>query len=382
MSSQMKSKRLWKKGSAVLLSASLVSVGMIASPGVISSVHAETSAVLVQNGSTVNIEGKTVKTIKGSNGMPLVSLRAAAAASGTKLIYDAKTRVATLSQGTDKAVYELDRDSVVVKLNGSSIGERYEAKVIQGVSYIAVQALAVPFGYRISAEPASGSVKLSREGQNDLSIAAAKLSSTLANGSTKVNIVYPVVSGLQKTEAEQAINGALKTYAQQFLKTAEAAIAKSNGPAKGAAYEFYTDYQVTYNRDGVISFLLGTYTYLGSASGTSGQSGMTFALKDGQVVTLRDLLKSNKQAESTVKGLIEAQVKRDAALTGYTLKDLQSWTQGTTSYLKPFYLTDSGVTILVPLSGSAPSALSVLEFSFSWSQLLKNNADPFGDYRM
>ncbi|WP_037285514.1 PdaC/SigV domain-containing protein [Saccharibacillus sacchari] len=382
MNNEMMKSRNLQKVSAVLLSLSLASVGTIAMMPLTSSAYAAEAVVISNNVSSVKIDGKTVKALAGSNGMPLVSLRAAAAAAGAKMTYDAKTRVVTLSQGTNKAIYALDSDSVVVKLNGSSIGERYEAKIIKGVSYIAVDALAVPFGYEVSTNMASGSVTLSSEGQNDLSIAAGKLSSTLANGSTKVNIVYPVVSGLEKNESEQAINAALKGQAQQFLKTAEAAIAKSNGPAKGDTYEFYTDYQVTFNKDGVVSFLLGNYTYLGGANGTSGQTGMTFSLKDGKTITLGDLLQSNKQADSTVKGLIESQVKRDAAAKGYTLENFKSWTQGTTSYLDHFYLNSSGVTILVPLGSSAPSALNVLEFSFSWQQLLKNNSNPLDAYRM
>lgn len=360
-----------KTFSAVILTLGVTIAGTAWIPAESSSVYAATAQSAVQ----AKIEGKTVKSAAGMNDTVLVSLRDAAEAFGAKLSYDGKSRIVTIASGGVKAVYALDSDSAVVKVNGSSIGDRYEAKMIKGVSYVDVKALALPFGYH-NQSTSSRTADLTQTGQNAITIAAAKLPADFANGSTKVNVLYPVVSGLDNAETQQAINETLKTRAEQFLAASKTQFEKSNGPAAGATYEFYSDYEVTYNRDGVVSFLLGHYTFLGGANGTIGQTGMTFSLTDGRAVELSDLLQADPQANNTVKKLVEAQIKKDADLKGYNLADFNAWTKGMTSYLEHYYLTDNGVTVFFPLNNSAPSALGVLEFEIPWNKLLKSDGSP------
>lgn len=372
MNTHVKKSTKFKVLSAIVLSTSLAAAGTIAFIPPTSTAYAAEAP----NAQRVQLENKAVMTAAGSDGSTLISLKDAAKAAGAKISSDAKTHIFTLTQGKNSVSYEQDSDSVVVKLNGSSIGDRYEAKMIKGVSYVSIEALAAPFGYRVQHDQASGTITLTRQGQNKLSITAGKLNSKLANQSIKINIVYPVVSGVGSAKTEQTINKALKAQAEQFLSSAKSRIEKSKGPAKGDSYEFYMTYKTTLNQNGTISFLLDTYTFLGGAHGTSEQTGMTFSLTDGRFVKLSDLLQADKQANQTVKKLILAQVKQDAGSKGYTVEDFNAWTKGMTSFLDRYFMTEDGVTILVPLKNSVPSAFSTLQFQLPWNQLLKSDGSP------
>lgn len=359
--------------SAIVLSTGIVAGATAILPSSTTAYAAAANTVQQTTQQLVQVEGHTVKTVKGLNGSKLISLKEAAQAAGVKLSKDAKTNTVILTQGKNRAILELDSDSAVVKLNGSSIGDRYEAKTVAGIDYVAPQAFAIPFGYQVRTDFETGNTLISRNELNEVSITAATLKSPLSKGSTKINIVYPVVSGLGNAQNEKMINTALKSHAEQFLNTAAAKIKKSNGPAQGSAYEFYTAYKVTYNQNGYISFVLDDYTFLGGAHGTSGATGMTFTLGNGKSVKLANLLKDEKNAEKTVQKMVQEQIEKDAGSQGYTLKDFKEWTKGTTSYLDNFYMTYDGVTILIPVDHTAPSAMNVFEFSLPGMHLLKSD---------
>lgn len=358
--------------SAIVLSTGIAAGVSVALPAA-STAHAAASTTAVSAKSDVQIEGHSVKAVSGTNGNLLIPLKDAAQAAGITVSVNTKAHIATLAQAGNRAVLEMDSDSVVVKLNGSSIGDRYEAKKIGGVDYVAAQALAVPFGYQIRLERESGVTLISRSELNDIQVTAGRLQTPLSKGSTKINIVYPIVSGLGNAKNEQAINSALKARAQQFLNTAQRKIGKSHGPAKGAAYEFYSTYKVTYNQNGYLSFMLDDYSSVGGAHGTSGKTGMTFTLGNGKSAKFANIAKDEKNAESIVKQMIENQIRQDASSKGYTLNDFKTWTRGNRSLTDNFCMTYDGVTILVPLGGSAPSALNVLEFQLPGLHLLKSD---------
>ncbi|WP_051507005.1 PdaC/SigV domain-containing protein [Saccharibacillus sacchari] len=359
-----------------LLSAIVLSTGIAAGMTAIvpsSTIYAAASTTAAQTHSNVQVEGHTVKTDAGRNGSLLIPIKDAAKAAGIKVSVNPKTKAMTLTQAANRAVFEMDSDSVVVKLNGSSIGDRYEAQKIGGVDYVDAQAFAVPFGYQVRVERESGAVLIDRNEANEITVTAAKLQTPLSKGSTTINIVYPIVSGLGNAKNEQAINAALKAHAQQFLNTAKSQIGKSHGPAKGETYEFYSTYKITYNQNGYLSFMLDDYTSLGGAHGKSAKTGMTFTLGNGKAAKFTQLAKDEKNAEKIVKKMIEGQIRTDAGSKSYTLQDFRKWTQGTKSFTDNFCMTYDGVTILVPLNNTAPSALNVLEFQLPGLHLLKSD---------
>ncbi|SDS52068.1 Protein of unknown function [Paenibacillaceae bacterium GAS479] len=385
METQVNKISIKKRFPVLVLSVTLATVGFaVTLPLSVGSVLAASAANSTTAKAKVNVqvEGKAIGTqaFLSPVGNTLIPLKDAAQAIGATAKYDSQTRSIQLTLGENTATYSLDNDSAFVTLNGSGLGQRYEAQIIGGTSYVAVKALAEPFGYLDQWNGKTRAVNITKAGMNDLSVTASKLQSPSSQNNVQIKIVYPVVSELANQDAEAAINNTLKAHAQKFLEASEKQLAKSGAPTEGAKYDFKLGYKMTYNRNGVISFLLTNYQYLGGAHGMGSQAGLTFSLKDGTVIKLSDLLKSNSNYNRDIKKSLQEQVKNGTESSGYSIEQFKNLTKGSNAYLDNYYLTNAGFTVFFETNAIAPAVVGNPEFKFSWTQFLSKNTDPFAVY--
>lgn len=370
-----------KRMSVLLLSAALAAVGTATALPVSSgAVHAATTAASTTAKVKVQVEGKTIGThaFLSQVGNTLIPLKDAAQALGATVTYDSTTHNIQLTLGENTVNYSLDIDSALVTLNGSGLGQRYEAQVIGGTTFVAVHALVEPFGYLTEWNGKTRTVNITNAGMNDLTVTADQLQSASQAKNVTIKIVYPVVSKLANQDAEAAINKVLKAQAQKFLDASVKQLAKSGAPYEGAKYDFQLGYKVTYNRNGVISILLTNYQYLGGAHGGGSQTGLTFSLKDGTAINLGDLLKSNSNYSQIIKKSLQEQIKKGTESFGYSIEQFNKLTNNT--YMDDFYLTPSGFTVFFAPGDIAEVVVGNPEFKFTWAQFFSKNADPFAAY--
>ncbi|MCL9663481.1 DUF4163 domain-containing protein [Paenibacillus hunanensis] len=380
-----------KKTAALVLAATLATAGTIAIlPGSTGSAYAATASSKT-NPSIVNvqIEGKAISTqgILGPTGKTLVPLKEAAKALGATVTYDTKTRTVIVSKGKQISSYLMytdggAKDNLFVTFNSSALGDTFDGQVIKGTTYVEAKALSEPFGYRTVWTKATNTVNFTTAGMNAITITPTKLADSIDNEYTDVSVLYPVISGLDNEAAQTKINAALKAYVDQSIATTKKQIEEAGKPdSPNLQYEVDSGYKVSYNQNGVISFLLYDYGYLGGAHGGETLTGMTFSLKDGKAIKLDDLLKSNASYRQDIKELLQNEIKKQGGAEDGTLDSFNDLSHNSSAYLNNYYLTDRGFTIFFQQYAIAPYAAGTPEFSFTFNQLLKAGTNPLKAYQ-
>lgn len=376
------SKAHLKKISAFLLATTMATVGTVAVlPGTSYTVQAAAAtSSTAKSAIHVQVEGKAIATtgIVSPNGSSLLPLKDTAKAIGATVTYNAKEKTVTVTKDKNKASFALGadvNDGVFVTLNGSTVGDSYDAKIVNGTSYVAIKAVTDQFGYRAVWNGATRTVNITKEGMNNIELTTATLKPTKTNSYTEINIKYPVISGLENSEAEVAINKAFKAHAQTYLEQTQKQAKELGAPPKDSAmtYEIDSGYKVTYNRNGVLSVLVNDYEFLGGAHGGATLTGMTFSLKDGKQIQLSDLLKSNSNYRKDIDKVINAEIKKEDLYFADSFKGIAA-NQG-------YYLTDSGLTIYFQQYEIAPYAAGTPEFSFTFKKLLPTGVNPLDAYK-
>lgn len=379
-----------KKLSALVLAATMAAAGTVATlPGSTHSVYAAAASQKVNKAVVhVQVEGKAVATqgMLSKSGKTLVPLKDAAKALGATVTYDAKTHNVIVTKGKQSAAYtiynDINTDNVFAAFNGGALGESYDGQIAKGVSYVEAKALSEPFGYRTVWNKATSTVNFTTVGVNAVTVTPTKLADPIQNKYTTVNVVYPVVSGLDNEAAQTAINKALKDHFDKYLAGMKKQVEEAGTPySKDLSYEIDGGYKVSYNQNGVISFLLTDYQFLGGAHGDNILTGMTFSLKDGKALKLDDLLKSNASYRQDIKKMLQADIKKQSDEMGYSLEQFNDLSKNSSSYLNNYYLTDSGFTVFFQKYDIAPGAAGNPEFNFTFSQLLKSGVNPLKDFK-
>ncbi len=379
------------KMAALVLAATLATTGTIAIlPGNTGSVYAATTSHNMNTSIVhVQVEGKAISTqgILGKTGKTLIPLKEAAKALGATVTYDAKTRTVIVTKGKQISTYLLytdggAKDNLFVTFNSSELGDTYDSQVIKGTTYVETKALSEPFGYRTVWDKATNTVIVTTAGMNAITITPTTLAHSINNTYTNVNFTYPVISGLTNEAAQTKINNALKAHVEQWMATMDKQIQEAGKPVSPSMqYEGDSGYKVSYNQNGVISFLLYDYGYLGGAHGGETLTGMTFSLQDGKALKLNDLLKSNASYRQDLKQLLQNEIKKQDGAEDGTLDSFNELSKNSSAYLDDYYLTDSGFTIFFQQYAIAPYAAGTPEFHFTFNQLLKAGTNPLKAYQ-
>lgn len=372
-----------KKLSAIVLASSLAAVGTVATlPGHLSVAQAATVNNRMSNTTVyIQVEGKTIQAqgLTSTTGKLMVPLKYVAKAIGASVTYDAKTHIISVKQGELLATYEVysgtGDDGVYVSFNGGTVGDAYESQIIKGSSYVDIKALSETFGYRALWSHTTRTVNLTKDGMNHVNVTPTALNTTSGKSNLNIHMVYPVVSGLDNAAAQASINQALKDHYDQFLSAMLKQTHPSGASAKmeGSA-EIDGGYKVTYNQNGVISFLLTNYLLNGSADGDDTLTGMTFSLKDGKRIQLDNILQSNPNYRHDLRELLQDDIRKHADDMMVSLKQFNQLSTSSSDYLNNFYLTDQGFTVYFAKYAIGPGAAGHPEFSFTFRQLLQSGS--------
>lgn len=266
--------------------------------------------------------------------------------------------------------YSLQRGNVVVELKPSDLGAQavvngstqilpYEWKEIGGQPYVSAAVLNDHLGYTSTLDQSAHTLNLMPHELNDITIITEKITETIPEAS--ITVEYPQIKGMKNVKAEKSINTLFQSKAQEFVQRSVKA-AKENQPSPNdSKYEYIGNYTATFNRDGLLSILLQTYSYSGGAHGISIREGLTFRLKDGKRLSLDELLKGNPNYRQIIDPAIAKQLEQTDGYFGNfkTIGENPS-----------YYLKDDGVMIFFQLYDYLPYAFGFPEYYFPFAELL------------
>lgn len=360
--------RSFKMYAGALLAASVLVTGTMFPESEISAASAKVSATSPQSASIrLMLEGKLLnqKAIMGQEGT-LIPVQALRDSLGLNVTYIAKDKTYRIQRGnTVVRLNLLSYDYAAVTVNGSVQYGGSEWRGNKGVNYISVKVLTDHLGYKSEWDAGTKTVNLIPLKMNSVMVMAHTI--TKKTSTTDFKIQYPQLSGLADTAVQNSINKMLKNKADAYFQDA-LKDSKEWGQFGENRNEFDTNYTLTYNRDGVLSFRYLIYQYAGGAHGSSFLEGLTVRLADGKVLELDDLVKGN----TTYKSKIDATVKAKLEKTEGYFGGFQ-----TVGEKPEYYLKDNGFVIFFQQYDYLPYAAGIPEYYFPFSAFLPVNTNPF-----
>lgn len=324
--------------------------------------------VMKYNGKTLSAPGRLV------NGNTMIPISVLRDDFGLALSYKAGkngTKTYTVGSGVTQMRLEVSEYGISTYINERYIGNnsiQYEAKNINGKLYVPYRVLKEYLGFQGSYNSSAKTLTLKKLQQNKVSISSETISDS--NNNATINIRYPKLSGLANKEAQESINKTFKDKAEAFAAEAKKKATERDSEYE-QPYEFHGTFLVTFNREGVLSIASDLYEYVGGAHGMTYREGFTFSLKDGQQLTVDDLLHSSDAAKKKLDQMLKKQTAADKYDFGFNgLKEDPD-----------FYVSESGLTVFFQLYEIASYADGFPTYTFSFADMLHEGTDPFAAAR-
>lgn len=178
-----------------------------------------------------------------------------------------------------------------------------------------------------------------------------EIKTTHVSNGDKQQIFYPRVIEMKNNRLEQFINRSIVNQAQQLIN-----LQTNSSPS--TVVEMLGTYEVKNNQRDVLSLSLSNYTYhYHAAHGMTYINSLTFDIKQGKLVQLKDLFKPGSDYINRISSLVKAQISaRQIPLLGEftTIKPDQD-----------FYLADKTLVIYFQLYDITPYVFGFPMFPIS-----------------
>lgn len=193
-----------------------------------------------------------------------------------------------------------------------------------------------------------------------------------SNEKMEVDLKIPVISELKDKNIEKKINDKIEkdilSFKEEIEKTAEEDY-KAHKETPDIPYNLHSaisEYNVKYNKNGILSIPIILYSYTGGAHGMTYKVPYNYNLNDGSEILLKDLFKENIDYKSLIIDEIKKQMKEN--------KDMMYFDDAfnTVSKLEdnhPFYIEDDGIVVYYGLYEIAPYAAGIQEFKIPFANL-------------
>ena len=353
-------KKLTALLSALLLLASLANVPAAA---------AGVSVVL--NGTALSAEALI------ENGSVFLPVRAAAEALGYEADYAVK-------DGTQTVTIQTDDGAVVLDLTNQQIGEgvhRYYANIPNSptaaiqlmngkTTYLESSLFGQLFGVSADYDAESKQVTVQSVPQNDILVSTHRIESQ--EGLLKLTLQYPYLSEMKDEKVQNAINlvfekAAAAARVEGEKNAADLKQSIADGYGGSGQSETYFDYQVQYNRNGLLSVVLLDYQYAGGAHGSTIQSSHTFDLSTGKELSLSDLMQSGSGYAAYFDKQIRSEIDSRVAAGDLYEFDTGKFTDIGTN--PEYYLSADGVVFYFQEYEYFPYAAGIQEFTIPYADL-------------
>lgn len=187
-----------------------------------------------------------------------------------------------------------------------------------------------------------------------------------------VNLDIPVISGLKNGDTEKSINDKIQSTILTIKDSVEKMAKEDSELNKKTGYDVRqynvtSEYNISYNKDNLLSVVLTLYQYTGGAHGSTSKIAYNFDVNTGKYGVLQDFLGNNPDYRATVLKEIKTQMEKD--IQKYfpdSIKNLNG-----IPYNQNFYLTDDGVIVYFGEYAIAPYASGISEFKIPYKKFPK-----------
>lgn len=304
---------------------------------------------------SLEMDGKSFEMpAKVWSGELFLPLRAVSEELGFKVLWDGVKREITISKNGKLILLNLQEYKVNVNGHESYLTTGY--RFLNDRTYLHYSFFSSNIGVNTVCDKAAGKVTLERSEENPIVISTKAEASETAT--LKLTIQYPEFKGLDNAEVQEKLNSmfaGLAAAAKERAYEIEKYIGEDE-ISRHIKAEGYFNYQVKYNRNGLLSIVVYDYEYTGGAHGITVQSSYTFDLATGREYELKDLFPENTDYVS----IITKEVKNQ-------MKDM-----GITEFLAPFdsikadhdfYLIDDYVVVYFQQYEILPYSYGIPEFA-------------------
>ena len=190
----------------------------------------------------------------------------------------------------------------------------------------------------------------------------------------KVDMVFPLVTGVKDKQVEEKINQIIQEDVHNFKEILQTESEKYLQGAKEEGLEIRkyivtTYYIVHYQKDDLLSLSVFYYSYTGGAHGYTLQSAYNYNLENGKEIFLSDIFKEKKDYVEIINQEIKRQIEVNPQEYFSEFSVFQSISQG-----QPFYLIEDGIVVYFGLYEIAPYSSGIRYFEIPYS-LFGNSKD-------
>ncbi len=165
----------------------------------------------------------------------------------------------------------------------------------------------------------------------------------------RLEVYYPVVSGLHNLNVQRKINNNILSLAYQMIK--------DQGYYENPQTTMTGYYEIKTNERGILSLSLTNYAFSGGAHGMTIMKSLTFNIETGKMYSLGDLFKSGSDYVNVLSEIIKKQIKeRD-------IPTIEEFDQ-----IRPnqdFYIADKALVVYFQLYELAPYVYGFPQFPIS-----------------
>ncbi len=173
--------------------------------------------------------------------------------------------------------------------------------------------------------------------------------STMKLTMPRLEVYYPVVSGLDNINVQKKINSNILNLVYQMIK--------DQGYYENPQTTITGYYEIKTNERGILSIALTNYAFSGGAHGLTIMKSLTFDVETGKLYSLKDLFKDGSNYVDVLSEIIEEQIKeRDIPIIMEFDK------------IRPdqdFYIADKALVIYFQLYDLEPYAYGFPQFPIS-----------------
>ncbi|MGL4912122.1 MAG: DUF3298 and DUF4163 domain-containing protein [Romboutsia sp.] len=161
-------------------------------------------------------------------------------------------------------------------------------------------------------------------------------------------------------------NDRIKAESEEYKKQYQEIFSKLKEQYVKYQYESYSDYQVTYNKNNLISIPMKLYEFTGGAHGMSYLKSFNYDLVSGKEVKLKDMFKDDLDYKTIVNNYIKTEIEKnkDIYFTG------EEGFKGISDN-QDFYIDKDGIVVYFGLYEIAPYYVGIPKFKMTWNEFEK-----------
>jgi hypothetical protein len=267
-----------------------------------------------------------------------------------------------------KSEYSLDmllgKDKIVI--NGHEKYMDVAPYIKDGVVFVPVRFVCENLGYDVDYIGSSKTIVISSAKLNPISFINVRETSM---GNVELDIQYPQIKRLENPKVQDKINDAIKNYIDVFkeeIKDFDNEVLELRNYGFRWNYQACVNYDLEYNKNGILSIVFTDYTYTGGAHGLSRKESFTFNLENGEEYSLDGIFKEGvdyiAKLDNGIKEKIDALPWNEA----YNFESIRN----IDNQLDYFYLSKEGsLVVYFQHYEIGPYAMGMPEFKFPPGEL-------------